>query len=60
MHRTIPYHLPRIQFLLFVFISKLCISVLGEREPGRKLGKDPGELGKDPREFTGKPGKTHA
>ena len=27
--------------LSFVFISKLSISVLGTREPGRKPGKDP-------------------
>ena len=37
MHKTNPFHLLGIQFLLFVFINKLSISVLGEREPGGSL-----------------------
>ena len=34
-----------IQLLLFVFIKKLSISVLGEREPGGSLRRIPGSLG---------------
>ena len=34
-----------IQLLLFVFIRKLSISVLGEREPGGSLRRIPGSLG---------------
>ena len=45
MHKIIPFIFFEIQLLLFVFIKKLSISVLGEREPGGSLRRIRGSLG---------------